>query len=161
MTISTKEQLEAMRRQMEEEHRLDVAAFERIMQRFALPTQVAASVASVVAEDDEEEVEDSGRPSLMDAVLSVVLSRPNVSTTGRQIMESLKAQGFPLKGNERRILTSIGMKLKKLVSRGEIRITRQGVGREPNHYKPPKPERREEMSASTTSEPVVSGRLTM
>jgi hypothetical protein len=134
-----------MRRAMEEEHSKDLAALERL-QRF-LPSadesrsnnvkQAEAVPPQRVIVTDEQEPESSGHPTLISAVLTVLQSNPGSSMTGRHILAALESKGFPMVGDERRRLTSIGQALSKLADRepAPIRVVRHGKGKEPNFYR--------------------------
>jgi hypothetical protein len=143
---NSKEQFEIMRRTMEEEHAKDIAALERL-QRFLPSAETSSSTTQksvaliapppVQEQDTEVELEPAERPTLIGAVLSVVQSKPNLSVTGRDVLTALESQDFPLVGDERRRLTSIGQALSKLAERdpAPIRITRRGKGKAPNMYR--------------------------
>ncbi|HEY1577868.1 MAG TPA: hypothetical protein VGF82_12435 [Terracidiphilus sp.] len=136
----TREQLEEMRRQVEDDYRLDMAAIERLQHRFAaspnppsIPAPISSNTVSMV-EQMESELEVSERPTLIATVLAIVRASLG-SLTGRDVMDKMDAQGFPFVGDERRKLTSINVALSRLVEREEVRITRRGSGREPNRYR--------------------------
>jgi hypothetical protein len=155
----TREQLEEMRRQVEEDFRLDMAAIERLQQRFAVgapPPPVISGTAISTVEQAEIEAEVSERPSLISTVAAILASAAS-SLTGREIMERMNDQGFPFVGDERRRLTSINISLGRLTERGQARVTRRGSGREPNRYRavrtePVAMERTEGMTRSSREE---------
>jgi hypothetical protein len=145
--VTSREHFEIMKRAMEEEHNKDLAALERL-QRF-LPTAEASSSNSgedaigrinppIQEQDaDQEELESDERPTLIGTVLAVVQSKPGISVTSRNVLAALESQGFPLVGDERRRLTSIGQALSKLAERdpAPIRVVRRGKGKAPNVYR--------------------------
>lgn len=144
---TSREQFEIMRKSMEEEHAKDLAALERL-KRFLPSSEESGSgnakpFKAVPPAQMEESAIDQGdgdtseRPTLISSVLSVLQSNPNTSMTGRHVLAALEAQGFPLVGDERRRLTSIGQALSKLADRepAPIRVVRRGKGKAPNLYR--------------------------
>jgi len=129
---------------MEEEHKKDLEALARL-QRFLdspapssktngvhiLPADLPTTKLST---NEEAAFEDHGA-YLIRAALAVVRSRPDTSFSPRAVQQALLERNFPLVGDERRQLVSIGQSLKKLAGRNEIRLVRHGKGREPNLYR--------------------------
>jgi hypothetical protein len=139
------DQFDAMQKEMEDEHRRDREAFDR-MRRFVKPATpvTAASVtpkpavpspASTAAVPIRSTSELEDEDSLIGSVLDVIRARPSTSMHRNTVYREMKAKGFVFAHGEVQGLASVGVALSKLAARQVIRRVRKGAGRMPSLYR--------------------------
>jgi hypothetical protein len=135
-------QLESIRRAMEEEHRRDLEALERL-KRF-MPANASRTVSATALmppaansgqsrEDDARDLEHSDSSgSIIAAIERVFREHPERAWDGPRILNELKRMGDAPKAVNP--MTTISVSLKKLSDRSVIRLVRPGSGRTPHLY---------------------------
>lgn len=132
------EQILAIERQMQEEHKKDLEALARL-KRFIpgankrirpLEVQHEEVMAEVMSGNDGEE---GSAISLRGKIKEILNSDPPVRWTNTRILTYLKKMGFPL--NAKKPIYSVSQATQRLAIRGEIIIVRHGVGNQPNIYR--------------------------
>jgi len=130
----TKDELEQIRARMEEEHRLDLEALERVM-RFlpqnngfhAIPPAVTNS-----SDDPNLPLLEQSQATIIDNIEKIFRERSTRTWTGPQILKELSALGC--EPNGKNPMATIGVAIKKLHDRGKISLVRSGSGRQPHIY---------------------------
>jgi len=133
----TAEQLNEIRARMEEEHRLDHEALERLM-RF-LP-QVQNGHAETKPTHIPVDNTMAPETSMLGSIERILSEGSNRTWTVQQIKQALTARGYKLQAKSPE--ASIGVAMKKLFDRDRVTIVRRGSGREPNIYQWSKPDTR-------------------
>ena len=125
-SMLTKEQISLIRIRMDEEHRLDREALERLMK--FLP----ASIVSAGNIEQSNEPPFDRDQSMSVAVEHVMSYKPNRTWTGKQILAEFGRLDYPVKAKTP--MSTIAIALKKLLTEGKIKAVRKGAGREPHIY---------------------------
>jgi hypothetical protein len=123
------DQVEEIKRKMEEEHRLDREALARL-QRFLPNTTAMSNTGGVISSAKVE----AGRETLIEAIQRVVSSEPKAVFTNQAVYARLKESGFMFGSDQKQSLATIATAMGKLVKRGKISMHYQGKGRDPNQY---------------------------
>ena len=133
------EELEAIRANMEEEHRKNMDALDRVM-RFSFPNAVPRAISQLPLILPAEKMDraapnhadSTNAPSIIDAIRLVFIENPSRMFTTKLMMEELKQRRVELKAQSP--LVTISVALKKLVDRDVIYIVRRGNGKDPHWY---------------------------
>ncbi len=124
------EQISAMERQMQKEHRKDVEALGRL-KRF-LPSNSLGATSQVTAQSVVPFVPEEDSP-LKDAIRNIMNNDPVVRWTNTKMFKYLTEVGFKL--NAKQPIYSIGQATQRLFDAGEIKLVRKGAGSTPNFFR--------------------------
>jgi hypothetical protein len=148
MSTVQDEQFELARKAMEEEYRKNLEALERV-KRF-LPRELETSIdngshasaaKTTVIQKSSEDSEDKGQPvespSLIGAVLEILVSKPATSFNPRTVLYALESKNFPFSRDNGKRILSVAQALRKLTERDQpqVKLVRRGSGRRPNSYR--------------------------
>lgn len=148
----TPDQISELERRMEEEHRKDREAIERL-KRFLPQGQQSASLHR--EEEDSSDVNDAPVPTIIGKVEEIMLDDATRKWTVPAMLAHLRHINFPLAAQKPE--ATLGQVFVKLQRRGAIRIVRRGSGRNPNIYRASIVERREETTDVSKSERATEG----
>ena len=122
----TRSQLDEIRARMEEEHRRDREALDRMM-RFLPQNGTPANPIPI------ETGADADAPlSIMDGIEMLLHQNMGQTWTVQKLRTELVKKGYALKAKNP--LATISVAMKKLCDRGKVKVIRRGSGREPNVY---------------------------
>ena len=124
------EQIAAMERQMQEEHRKDVDALERL-KRF-LPSNGLGATSQVTAQSVIPLVPEEDTP-LKDAISDIMDNDPTVRWTNTKMLKYLTDVGFKL--NAKQPIYSVGQATQRLLDSEKIKLVRKGAGSTPNIFR--------------------------
>jgi hypothetical protein len=125
--------VEAQRR-MQEEHRKDQEAFERVKRFFNTNGRLPDSVAHTDSDTDEDPSDTMANTNtIIGQIAHIMESDPTKKWTVPSMLGYLRSQRYPM--HAKKPEATIGITLRKLQSRGRIRLVRQGAGRSPSIYK--------------------------
>jgi hypothetical protein len=140
--------IEEARRRQDEEYQKDLEALERVS-RFLPSLSTPSGVNGAPVKEDasaalrpqvveeEEQSDDREAHYLISAVLDIVLKRPNMSLSPRDVFDILESQNFPFTRDESKRILSVAQALRRLTERDQpqVRLVRRGSGRRPNTYR--------------------------
>lgn len=124
----TNDQLNEIKARMDEEHRRDREALDRLV-RFLPQNGTVAKRSS--AETDE--ALDDAPTSILEGIETIMRKHSDRTWTVTKLRAELSRNGHELKAKNPN--ATIGVSLKKLCDRGMVNVIRRGSGREPNVYR--------------------------
>jgi hypothetical protein len=124
----TESQIQEIRSRMQEEHRRDIEALERLMRFLPVSAQPNGKQAFPPAADNGMAPEDS----VLGGIERILRDHANRTWTSQQIRAELERRGFGLKAKNP--MATISVALKKLEDRDKATVVMRGSGREPNRY---------------------------
>ncbi len=129
-------QIEQIERQMEEDHRLDREALERLKRFIPVNgngnSHPASNLAQPVSQPKLPYVPEEGTP-LKHAVRDIMNNDPTQKWTNPKMLQYLKKVGFPL--NAKKPVISVSQATQRLEAGGQIKLLKSGSGNSPNVYR--------------------------
>jgi hypothetical protein len=131
----TREQLETVRQQMEEEHRKDMEALERILSKFSVPS-VDKSNHQRRFVVPQEVVRPVPPDTIRGAAISVLsTSSPDTIWTASSLYREMRAQQYPFTQDESGATNVLSAVLGKLLRSGQLELVSRGASRRPAQYR--------------------------
>lgn len=128
-------QLAAMERAMQEEHRKDREALERLKRFLHADGNSCGELhePKTVLEQIQEEVDELNTNTMIGTVEAIIANDPKKRWTVASMLQRLRDDKFPLAADKPQ--ASLGLVFSKLHKRGKIRLVRRGSGRTPHVYR--------------------------
>ena len=131
----TREQLAAIRKQMEEEHRKDIEALERITSKFSVP-----SVNHTDSPHKFVERLPMVRPVAADTIRGTAIkvlrqSPPETIWTASGLYRAMRTEQYPFTQDESGATNVLSAALGKLLRSGQLELVARGASRRPAQYR--------------------------
>ena len=133
------QELAQVERAMEEEHRRDREALERL-KRFLHPGKNGNSVHAATAAKSasgKDDAETAAVYTIISRVAEIMTANPSRKWSGPQMLDEVRSAGSPV--SAQRPLSTINRVFRKLVKRRVIRRVRTGKGTTPHLYRAIRP----------------------
>lgn len=134
MEIS-REQLEAIRLQMEEEHRRDIAALERIMSKFGVPTVGKEDSPQKSTAGNATVIQSIPADTIMATAQKIIRSAPGTVWTAQTLYCAMRAENYPFTQDEAGSTNVLSAVLGKLMRNGTLLLVAKGASRRPAQYR--------------------------
>jgi hypothetical protein len=129
------QELELIERRMQEEHRLDREALERL-KRFLHPSKNGHNppvVKPTNPASGKDDAETAAVYTIISKVAEVMIADPARSWNGPDMVAKLASEGMPIAA--KRPVPAVTRAFRKLVKRGIVRRVKKGVGTIPSAYR--------------------------
>jgi hypothetical protein len=128
-------QLAAMERAMEEEHRKDREALERLKRFLYARSDGKSEAPKPLSAMDriEQEVDELNTNTIIGRVETIFVSDPDRRWTVPTMLQRLQEEKFPLAAEKP--IATLGLVFSKLHKRGKIKRVKRGSGRTPHIYR--------------------------
>lgn len=131
-----REQLEAIRLQMEEEHQKDIEALERIMSKFSTPAVGKKDSSQNFTERNAAIVEGLPTDTIMGKAIKILReSAPETVWTAPTLYRAMRGEHYPFTQDEPGATNVLSAVLGKLMRNGTLMLVARGASRRPAQYR--------------------------